>query len=38
MKVVTRTYSTRKLTWDFDSNGKKIKRMTAKFERLQQLA
>ncbi|PQQ26820.1 hypothetical protein [Photorhabdus hindustanensis] len=38
MKVATRTYLTRKLTWDFDSNGKKVKPMTAKFERLQQLA
>ncbi|MBS9438243.1 hypothetical protein EAE91_14085 [Photorhabdus noenieputensis] len=38
MKVATRTYPTRKLTWDFDSNGKKIKPMTAKCERLQQLA
>ncbi|TNH44827.1 hypothetical protein [Photorhabdus luminescens] len=38
MKVATRTDSTRKLTWDFGSKGKKIKHMTAKFERLQQLA
>lgn len=38
MKVATRTYSTGKLVWDSGFKGKKIKRMTAKFERLQQLA